>query len=33
MNERIAGIIGNIHDLEKQLEVEFAKRRMEFPLL
>lgn len=29
MNERIAGIIGNIHDLEKQLEVEFAKRRLE----
>ena len=29
MNERIAGIIGNIHELEKQLEVEFAKRRME----
>src|ERR1700722_1228605 len=29
MNERIAGIIGNIHELEKQLELEFAKRRME----
>ena len=29
MNQRIAGLIEHIHTLESELEVEFAKRRME----
>lgn len=29
MNQRIAGIIGRIHQLESELEVEFARRRLE----
>ena len=29
MNQRIAGLIEHIHALESELEVEFAKRRME----
>jgi hypothetical protein len=30
MNQRIAGIVEQIHRLESELEVEFARRRMEF---
>ena len=29
MNQRIAGIVDQIHQLESELEVEFARRRME----
>ena len=29
MNQRIAGIVAQIHQLESELEVEFARRRME----
>ncbi|HEY5075847.1 MAG TPA: hypothetical protein VII34_14240 [Pyrinomonadaceae bacterium] len=33
MKQRIAGIVGRVHKLESELEVEFARRRLELAFI